>query len=123
MEKNEEENEDEEEEKDLRCWFGIGSKAYNLIYKPSRFQKKIPNSYGENDPIVQTNSTLEFLEIFGPTSIQNEKVMYFFELQIQTLKAIPILNVKVILAYSRLIKCEIQNKYYLYVVNFLQPWL
>ena len=51
MKKNEDEKEDQEDEKDLRCWFGIGSKAYNLIYNPAKFQKKIPNSYGENDPI------------------------------------------------------------------------
>ena len=37
LEKNEEENEDEEE-KDLRYWIGIGSKAYNLIYNPAKFQ-------------------------------------------------------------------------------------
>ena len=63
MKKNEEENEDQEEEKDLRCWFGIGSKAYNVIYNPTKFQKKISNSYAENDPFVQTNSTLECFEI------------------------------------------------------------
>ena len=38
LEKNEEENEDDEQEKDLRCWIGIGSKAYNLIYNPEKFQ-------------------------------------------------------------------------------------
>ena len=62
MEKNEEENEDEEEEKDLRYWIGIGSKAYNLIYNPRKFEKKILNSYRENDTFVQTNSTLKFFE-------------------------------------------------------------
>ena len=65
MEKNEEENEDEEEEKDLRYWIGIGSKAYNLIYNPAKFQKKTPNSYGETNPFVQTNSTHDFFEIRG----------------------------------------------------------
>ena len=83
LKKNKDENEDREDEKDLRCWFGIGSKAYNLIYNSSRFQKKIPNSYEKNDRIVQTNSTLGFLEIFGVTSIQTEKMINLFELQIQ----------------------------------------
>ena len=65
MKKNEEENEDEEEENDLGCQFGIGPKAYNLIYNPAKFQKKTPNSYGETDPFVQTNLTHEFFEIRG----------------------------------------------------------
>ena len=72
MEKNEEENEDEEEEKNLRCWIGIGSKAYNLIYNPAKFQEKIPNSYGENVSFVQLNLTLEFSEIRGYTLKLND---------------------------------------------------
>ena len=65
-----------------------------IRFKVSKENTQVPNSYGENDPIVKTNSTLDFLEIFGVTSIQTEKVMYFLELQIQTLKGNPILNEK-----------------------------
>ena len=65
--KNEEENEEQQERKKMKCWFGIGSKAYNLMYKLEKSQKKIPNSYGENDPFIQINSTLKFFEKRGYT--------------------------------------------------------
>ena len=74
MEKKEEENEDQEEEKDLRCWIGIGSKAYNLIYNPAKLQRKISNSYGENDPFVQTNLTPEFYKMRGYT-LQSDDIL------------------------------------------------
>ena len=61
------------------------------------------------------------MERCGVTYIQTEKVMYLFELQIQTLKAIPIMNIKVILAYSRFTKYEIPIKYLVYVLNFKFP--
>ena len=76
MKKNEEEKEDQEDEEDLRCWFGIGSKAYNLIYNAAKIQKKIPKSYGEDDPInFPKQFDSQIFEIFGVTSIQTEKVM------------------------------------------------
>ena len=61
--KNKEENEEQQERKTMKCWIGIGSKAYDVIYNPAKFQNKKLNIFRDNDPFVSTNSTHLIFEI------------------------------------------------------------